>query len=136
VKIEWEQNPERLAWVEATLQVKFPQSDVTWLSSVGEGGELFGVVVYSRFTASGCEMSVAAASPRFLSRNILRDFFSYPFLQLGKLRVTAVVEHTNAHSLQFNRRLGFRAEGLLRNWFGQDRHGIVLGMLKEECKWL
>ena len=107
-----------------------------WLASVNdETGEVLGVVVYTRFSKTNCEMSVAAASPKFLSRKNLRVFFGYPFHQLSQKRVTAVVEVTNQHSYKFNRRLGFQVEGKLRQWFPSG-DGIVMGLLKEECKWL
>lgn len=133
--LEWGQVEAHLLFVEQALRVKFDRKNVTWLSSVTADGEVLGVVVYSRFSAHNCEMSVVAASPRFLSRKLLQAFFGYPFNQLQCSRVTAVVETTNPHSYNFNCRLGFRVEGCLRKWFGHC-DGIIMGMLKEECKWL
>lgn len=135
MKIEWGQKLSHLLWAENILQVRFKQSECTWLSSIDSHGNLLGVVIYTRFTATNCEMSVAAASPKFLSRRALRAFFGYPFGQMKLCRVTAVVSTDNPHSYQFNRRLGFSVEGSLRKWFGET-DGIIMGLLKEDCKWL
>ena len=135
MRIEWGQSLTHLLWIENRLGVRFNQRDCTWLASISDSGELLGVVVYERCTKTNCEMSVAAASPKFLSKNALRIFFSYPFLQLKLRRVTAVVSSLNSKAYVFNRRLGFEVEGQLRNWF-EDSDGIILGLQKEDCKWL
>lgn len=135
MKIVWEQKPEYLEFANKLLNVNFLSKDVTWLASVDDGDNILGVVVYSRFSRKNCEMSVAAASPKFLNKRALKAFFGYPFYQLGCNRVTAVVETTNRHALEFDKRLGFRVEGLLQRWF-ENSDGIIMGLLKEECKWL
>lgn len=133
--IDFTQRPEYLEFANAVLGVAFKPADCAWLASLDAAGRLLGVVIYSRFTPFHCEMSVASNSPRFLSRSFLNAAFGYPFHQCGHRRVTAVVEDSNTHALQFNKRLGFIEEGRLKKWFG-DHDGIVLGMLKEECKWI
>lgn len=135
-RIEWGQKPEHLQFLEKALGVSYSKEPhVMWLASVDENDEVLGVVAYTRFSSTNCEMSVAAASPRFLNRANLRSFFGYPFHQLQLKRVTAVVEVTNKHAYKFDRKLGFQVEGVLRQWF-PTCDGIVMGLLKEECKWL
>jgi RimJ/RimL family protein N-acetyltransferase len=133
--IDWEQKEEYLHFAESALNVKFRPGETTWLASLDSSGQLLGVVVYTTFTEWGCEMSVAAASPKFLNSSTLKSFFGYPFLQLQHSRVTAIVAASNQHSLDFVQRLGFKPEGLLRKWYG-DQDGHIFGMLKEECKWV
>lgn len=135
MRVDFEQKLEYLQFAEQSLKVHFPQASCTWLTSLDEAGSILGVVVYERCTQYNCEMSVAAASPLFLNRRALRVFFRYPFTQLNLRRVTAMVSVQNTHAYQFNRRLGFSVEGCARRWYG-DADGILLGMLKEECKWL
>ena len=81
-------------------------------------------------------MSVASVTPRFMTRAFLRAVFGYPFNELGFARVTAVVEEENVKALNMNHGLGFKDEGILRNWYGVGKNGVVMGMLKDECKWL
>lgn len=135
MKIDWSQNLRCLLWAEEKLQVRFSETECKWIASLDDEGNILGVVVYTRFSLSNCEMSVAAASPRFLTRRALKAFFGYPFNQLGCLRVTAVTSSDNSHAYHFLRRLGFSVEGCLRQWFGKT-DGLALGLLKKECKWL
>lgn len=132
---DWGQRPEYLEFANKVLETSFDPRLVTWLTSLAPDGEVLGVVVYSNRTATGCEMSVASASPKFLTRRFLRDVFAYPFFQLECERVTAISSTGNPRSINLNLRLGFVAEGLMRRAF-PDGSGIVFGMLKEECKWV
>lgn len=135
MKIDWSQNLSHLLWAEDRLQVRFSGIEAKWISVLDDSGNLLGVVIYTRFTVTNCEMSVAAASPKFLSRRALRAFFGYPFNQLGLERVTSLISVDNAKSYKLCRGLGFSVEGCLRKWFS-PLDGMVMGLLKEECKWL
>ena len=137
MKIEWGQKLSHLLWLENALQVRFDRTQVTWLAATEDDGEtLLGVVVYSRFMKANCEMTVAAASPRFCSAKTLKAFFAYPFYQCSLARVTAFVAEDNAHSAQYVQRLGFKLEGRMTNWFGAGQSALAFGLLKEDCKWL
>lgn len=80
-------------------------------------------------------MSVASFRRATVHPRLLAEVFAYPFYQLSLRRMTAIIAADNPASLQTAKRLGFRVEGLLRQWYPQA-DGICHGMLKEECKWL
>lgn len=129
-------HPALLHFANQVLEVSFVPEECRWIGSVTEDMEIMGVVVYSRWTAHNCEMSVASVTPKFMTRAFLRKVFGYPFTELGLCRVTAVVEVANTKALDMNHGLGFKDEGILRNWYGEGKDGVVMGMLKDECKWL
>ena len=129
-------HPALLQFANEILEVNFLPEECRWIASVTEDMQIMGVVVYSRWTKHNCEMSVASVTPRFLTRSFLKVVFGYPFNELNFARVTAVVEADNHKALDMNRGLGFKDEGILRNWYGENRNGVVMGMLKDECKWL
>ena len=129
-------HPALLQFANAVLEVNFVPEECRWIGSVTDDMQIMGVVVYSRWTKHNCEMSVASVTPRFMTRAFLKVVFGYPFNELGMARVTAVVEADNHKALDMNRGLGFKDEGILRNWYGEGRDGVVMGMLKDECKWL
>ena len=135
MKVDFTQDIAYLSWANEKLGVNFNPKDVTWLTALDLKGDIAGVVVYSRHSTSNCEMSVVATNPRFLTPGTLKIFFGYPFNQLNYRRVMVVAEHTNKHAIQFQRRLGFVPEGYLRAWF-PEADGVLMGMLKDECKWL
>lgn len=103
-------------------------------------GRLTGGVVYSEYReiAPGChDMRMhCAGDPGWLTKTTLRAFFGYPFRQIGCIRVTATVARANRRALDMNRRLGFKIEGCIRDGYGPGRDGLLLGMLRRECRWI
>ena len=103
--------------------------------SIKTDGVLIGGVIYVNQRDNDIEMNVAADSARFMNKMVLREAFSYPFVQLGCNRITSIVSANNPHALEFNKRLGFQVEGRCREAFG-DHDAIIFGMLKRECRWI
>jgi hypothetical protein len=116
------------------LGVKFDPAQSVWLASVTD--EIEAVVVYTRFSQHNCEMSIATNLKKtWARRDFLRCVYRYPFAQRQMARVTAVIEEDNIPSLTMCRRLGHVEEGRLKQWFGA-RDGVVMRMLRSECRWL
>jgi RimJ/RimL family protein N-acetyltransferase len=135
LKIDWSQNEQHRLMAENAIGVQFRGEPTYWLSVIDTSGNVTAVVVYCGFTACSCEVSVVAFSRHAYSRKVLRDLFSYPFLQLGLRRLHAYTRADSTTAAEQLSRLGFRVEGLLRNWY-PDCHGVLHGLLKEECKWI
>jgi RimJ/RimL family protein N-acetyltransferase len=130
-----QQHPAFFEFANHILDVKFDPRISRCIASVTEDNQIMGVVIYDRFSPWNCEVSVASTTPKFLTRPFLRAVFEYPFGMLGLRRITAVIEDGNINALQMDKRLGFVEEARLKGWYG-DTDGILLRMLKEECKWL
>lgn len=114
-------------------------SDATALGVVRHGRLMGGVVFDSYRETQGhgdIIMSGAFDDPAWATRKILRRLFSYPFVQLGCRRMTTVTTFDNEAALNLDLRLGFQVEGVLRCMFPGDRDGVLLGMLREECRWI
>lgn len=99
-------------------------------------GKLVGGVVYTNYTKTSINMNVAADGDGWINRTFIRKAFAYPFIQLGCHRITALVRADNEVALRFNERLGFKREGVIRQGEEDGCDLILLGMLKDECKWL
>jgi len=97
-------------------------------------GSIWAVVAFDNFTEFDCEIFMAG-EPGWVSRRLCKAVFSYPFTQLGKMRVSGRVDAADEKTLDIDRRFGFRVEGRLRNALG-DRDIIVIGMLRSECRWI
>ena len=97
------------------------------------GGELVAGCIFNVFTGPDIEVTVAAL-PGGITRAFVRACGRYVFAQLGCERVTFTTEHPNVVNLAH--RLNAQTEGRKRNQFGKDRHGVVLGLLKEDWKLL
>lgn len=101
-----------------------------------ENGRIIGGVVYTMYTGNGIMMNVAGGYKGWINRAFLRAAFAYPFKQLGCTRVSGLVRADNYAAQQFDERLGFKREGLVRRGDDDGTDLIMYGMLREECKWI
>lgn len=89
----------------------------------------YGVVVFNDFTGANVEMTGVGRgcwSPR-----VIRDLARYAFGQLGCRRVTARTAVSNEKAIKALTRLGFKREGIARQWFdGED--AVLFGLLRDE----
>lgn len=90
---------------------------------------------YENFNGASVYMRFAVADPRCINRASIWAVFSYPFLQLGCKRVTAVVDSDNVRSLALVEHLGFAYEATLQD-AAPNGDQILFRMLKSECRWL
>ncbi len=100
-----------------------------------EDGQPLGGVVFSNYQPScrSIEASFAAASPRWLTRTMIRGIMSYPFDQLRCQRVTTVTPRKNKAARRFIEVFGFKREGLVRKGFGDD-DAVISGLLEREWR--
>nr|DAX02263.1 MAG TPA: acetyltransferase [Caudoviricetes sp.] len=101
-----------------------------------ENGRIVGGVVYTMYTGNGIMMNVAGGYKGWINRAFIRAAFAYPFKQLGCTRVSGLVRVDNFAAQQFDERLGFKREGLVRRGDDDGTDLIMYGMLREECKWI
>lgn len=124
------QDERLIPWAERIVGVKF-RNDATSIGIENSRGEIQGVVVYDGFGECDCNMHVASdGKGRWLSREALVHFFSYPFIQCGFRRVNALVPAKNKHALTFDLKLGFVMEGRLKDALPDDDL-FILGMTRD-----
>lgn len=78
------------------------------------------------------ECGIAASSPRWASRRIIREILSIPFKQFKVRKVRLVIPSTNKRALRFAEGIGFTPEGTLRHEYAKGVHACVLGLLRNE----
>jgi len=98
-------------------------------------GALIGGVVYHNYREPSIEMSIATTDPKWCTRSILKQCFTYPFKQLGVKRITTLVDAENQPVRAFNERLGFIHEATLKDAL-HDGDAALYRMLPDECRWL
>ena len=105
------------------------------IAVLGNDGAMRGGVVYHNYLAQyrSIEMSAAAVSKRWLTPEVLRAIFRYPFVQLNCRRVTMITGRKNEQARQLLRGLGFRQEGVVRRGLGNE-DAIIYGLLVNEWK--
>lgn len=87
-----------------------------WIATVGFvlDGELIGGTVYHGYEPEWglIEMSSAASSPRWLTRDTLRAILGYPFLELNCRNVVMRVSSLNTRMCSIAERFGFSRHAL------------------------
>lgn len=82
------------------------------------------------------EWAMVADSPTWARPHILREWFHYPFGQVGCARVSAKIAECNGLMVRTALHMGFRAEGRIRRGYDGKHDFIWFGMLRDECPWL
>ena len=112
-----------------------PWGQYTTLGLVS-GHALVAGVVYNSFEACNvCAHIGAVPGGHWLTPRFLRAMFDYPFNQMGKRRITALVARKNKRARRFVEKLGFKLEGTLSHYYERDDM-IVYGLLREKCAFL
>ncbi|MCW2275148.1 hypothetical protein GJ654_10460 [Rhodoblastus acidophilus] len=124
-----------LDWAAAGVGIDGWPSDTKALAGY-YGDELRVVVLYNTFfDGATCSMHVCAKpGALWATPATLREFFAYPFIQLGLRRVTAPIAGRNIKSQVLALKLGFKQEGRLRH-ARKDDDEVLLGLVREDCKW-
>lgn len=125
-----------LLWISERLPLIRPDfADHYNAIGVALEDRLIAGVMYSRYTGTNIEISMAASDPRWCTRGTLYFLLGYPFLQLGCQRITAVTGEDQLDNQRFFERLGFRWEGILREALPERKNALIFGLLAGECRW-
>ena len=131
-----QQKPEYFEFASKVIGENYTYGPATKCLANVSDGQIRAVVIYERTNGVDCMMHIASdGSSQWLTRLFLRAAFYVPFVQWGQRRVTGIVRADNAKALAFDKKLGFVQEGILRHGF-KDCDAILLGMLKEECRFI
>ena len=79
-----------------------------------------------------CEISFAAASPRWATRRTISNLLQVPFEQYSCRKVVTVIPSTNKRAIRFNEGIGLKPEGTLRHHFAKGVHASIHGMMRSE----
>lgn len=96
---------------------------------------LIGVVAFNGFTGAICQMHVAGDG-NWITRELIRASFDYPFRQLGLASVIAPVAGNNKRALKMDKHFGFTEVYRIRD--GYERHVdlVLLQMDRDDCRWI
>jgi RimJ/RimL family protein N-acetyltransferase len=103
---------------------------------VCRGDQLAAVAVYTdikRWKGGGdCQISFAADTPKWATRETIGLFLGTPFQALGVSRITALVKKGHKRSRKLIEGVGFKREGAVRRADPDGSTLIIYGLLKEE----
>jgi hypothetical protein len=97
--------------------------------------ELTGGMIYNCYTGASINIHIAGFDPRWGDRDLVWVGFDYPFNQLGCKKVIGQVPSYNDLALEFDLKLGFKIEAVIKDVF-PNGDLFVVSMLKEDCRFL
>jgi len=102
---------------------------------IDDDGTLVAGVVFHDYQPAfkTIQVSVAASTPRWFNRRILKEILAYPFERLRVNLIWSSIVHDNARAIRFNKGIGFVQEGVARYRFG-SKHAYVSSMTFKEYK--
>jgi hypothetical protein len=92
-------------------------------------------VGFNGFIGRTCAIHTVIKDPAALTRQILREVFSYPFIKCGLNVVMAPVDSVNTRSMEFVQRLGFTPDAVIPNG-GLEGDLVLMQMTKANCRWI
>lgn len=122
-----------LAWAREVYGFEFHPPCVT--IGIAKDGELIGAVVFNNYTGPDIEASVMG-EPRAFTPTVIRTCFRYAFQTSGCVRATLRTRKKNRKARELIERMGFRQEGCLKRYYGND-DAVIYGLLKEQAaRWM
>lgn len=103
---------------------------------VVRGARFVAGIVYNNYRWPDIQVTVAADSKRWCTREVMRVIHWYPFVQLDCRRVTCITEAGNLPTQAFLEHFGFKREGIHPHLFPNGATGVSLGLYRDGCRWL
>ncbi len=112
-----------------------PSADFQALGRTNADGKLIGVVGFNGFMGNVAWIHTAGDG-NWVSRELIRETFRYPFVQVGVKYLFAAVAGNNHRALRFDRKMGFQDYDCLANGWDDGVPLYILKMAREDCRWL
>lgn len=107
----------------------------TCLGLENEASELLAGIVLESYNGRSANVHIAGVGRQWMNRNMLVTFFHYCFNHLKLKRLTGLTPASNAHSLAFNRHVGFEVEYVMPD--GAPDGDLVIQVLRpENCRYI
>jgi len=122
------------AWVASQAKLSGFEK-YTAIGSADSHGNLLGATVFTNYhpEAGVIEMSSAAVSPKWLSREMINAIFTYPFDQLGCQMVVLRVSPHNSRMLNIGQKFGFNFYTIPR-LRGRNEDEVILTFTAEQWR--
>lgn len=131
----YHQEERHLPWAQERAGVTFRDDAKT--IGLERDGEIVAVVVFDSFGETDACMHIASDGTRaWMNKSLLIHAFSYPFVQLGLLRLTGLVPADNEVALKFDEHIGFVREGYHPKAEPGGKDLVSLGLLRENCRFI
>lgn len=90
-------------------------------------------MAWSGVERGNVEITFAADSPRWATRETIARLMWGMFVKLDCHRVTTRIHAKNSRAIRFNEGIGFKREGVIREGWGPGEDCVLLGLLRSEA---
>lgn len=132
MRLVFNHDDEIAAWMGRKLGVQIAPP-YTVIGAQDRDGVLRAGFLFNDWNGSNIELTVV--SERALSKGIFRALAHYVWDQLGAQRCTIRTREGNTLVLQMAERIGWAWEGVQRRYYPDGESAVILGMLRDECRW-
>jgi len=112
----------------------FPEDSV--FIALLDGQEIRGVTVFTDYRGDSISLHGAGAFTGWMTPHYVRFVYDYVFNQLKCKRVGVLVRTDNIKAIVADLKMGYKFEGCLRRADCDGSDLYILGMTKEECRWI
>lgn len=124
-------------WIEKRVPHCAPLGEAALIACVRDG-RILAVVAYNNLRGGNIELTFAADSPKWATRQTVDCMLGYAFRQVGVRRISALTSTKNVRAEKLLAGLGFKKEGILHDVFGEKQHASLYGMTRrwwQASKW-
>lgn len=93
-------------------------------------------VCYNHFNGKTCMMHVMIQKPEHVTRKMVREVFTFPFMVCGLEHVIAPCPESNKAAIDFDTRIGFKELHKFKGGAMDGTDLVILAMSKADCKWI
>lgn len=99
-----------------------------------ERGKIYAGVVFHTYQPEyrNIQLSMAADSPLWATRSMIRRLLNYPFGQLNVWMVWTMTPPENVRALKVNEHIGFKRKPIVPHVYGPKKHGVICQMTAPE----
>lgn len=113
---------------------RFPEDSV-YIALV-DGEKIRGVTVFTDYRGDSISLHGAGAFVGWMTPRYVRFVYDYIFNQLGCKRVGVMVRTDNIKAIVTDLKMGYKFEGCLRHADTDGSDLYIMGMTREECRWI
>lgn len=124
-------------WVAARIP-NWPDTGFGACTGIGvvdvAGHEMAGIVFHDyQPSFKTMSFSLAASTPRWITRRLIGRLLAYPFEQLGVQKLWCATPASNERCLRLAKGLGFTREAVLARHFGKE-HAVIMRMFARDFR--
>lgn len=128
--------PSRCAEVLAFLREKIDlPEECEYAMGIESDGTIVAGVVFNGWNGTNVNIHQRVAHPHAMTRSFIRTVFHFAFNVLKAARVSGAVMADDTHTINMNRKYGFRHEAVLFNYY-KGRDVVHMVMRPEDCRFI